>query len=119
MFPGVVEVVASGERTVTETVDTARARLVWRDGRVAEVVAAPPEQDHGQRDQCHHRGIEMRQCSQPQSEAVQGFDEGFEDGHARMVVRGGAGLQPAKSIPSINPRAVQGNRSVRGLPQAA
>ena len=37
---GVVEVVASGERTVTETVDTARARLVWRDGRVAEVVAS-------------------------------------------------------------------------------
>lgn len=36
----VVEVVASGERTVTDTVDTARARLVWRSGRVAEVVAS-------------------------------------------------------------------------------
>jgi len=36
----VVEVEASGERTVTETVDAARARLVWRDGRRAEVVAS-------------------------------------------------------------------------------
>lgn len=36
----VVQIAATGERTVTATVDTARARLVWRDGRVAEVLAS-------------------------------------------------------------------------------